>query len=138
MAAANDTTVDLVVADYSDWHSAEADWDDLKLLVKDYRIVVDGMVLVRSLPDGTIHIDDDFHMTGKGAVGGLVVGLIFPPCSSPRRPARPSAGSCPIRRSRASSRRPGTYCRLRALQSWCSARRSGLAPSRRRSLRPTG
>ena len=52
-------------------------------LAKDDLIKVDGLILVSRRADGKIHVDDDFHETRKGAtwgaVGGAVVGLIFPP-----------------------------------------------------------
>jgi uncharacterized membrane protein len=46
-------------------------------------IKVDGLILVSRRNDGKIHVDDDFHEArrgaGWGAVGGAVIGLIFPP-----------------------------------------------------------
>ena len=46
-------------------------------------IKVDGLILVSRTDDGKIKVDDDFHETRKGAalgaVGGAVIGLIFPP-----------------------------------------------------------
>ena len=46
-------------------------------------IKLDGLVLVSRRSDGKIHVDDNFHTAAKGmawgAVGGAVVGLIFPP-----------------------------------------------------------
>jgi uncharacterized membrane protein len=44
---------------------------------------VDGLILVSRRYDGKIHVEDDFHTARRGAkwgaVGGAVIGLIFPP-----------------------------------------------------------
>lgn len=78
-----DVAVDLYVAAYADPDAARGDWDALKQLAKDDLIKVDGLILVSRRTDGKIHVDDDFHETRKGAgwgaVGGAVIGLIFPP-----------------------------------------------------------
>jgi uncharacterized membrane protein len=83
MAPASDTPVDLYIAVYADKDAARTDWDDIKQLVRDDVIRLDGLVLVSRGADAKIHVDDTFHETGKGAilgaVGGLVIGLIFPP-----------------------------------------------------------
>ena len=83
MASANDAPVDLYIAAYPDPTAAQADWAAIKQLAKDDVINVDGLILVSRRADGKIHVDDDFHETRKGAtwgaVGGAVIGLIFPP-----------------------------------------------------------
>ena len=83
MASDNDAPVDLYIAAYRDPDAARADWDAIKQLANDDVIKVDGLVLVSRRNDGKIHVDDDFHTAAKGAgwgaVGGVVVGLIFPP-----------------------------------------------------------
>ncbi|MGH3084201.1 MAG: DUF1269 domain-containing protein [Gaiellaceae bacterium] len=83
MASATDAPVDLYIAAYPDATAAQADWAAIKQLAKDDVINVDGLILVSRRADGKIHVDDDFHETRKGAtwgaVGGAVVGLIFPP-----------------------------------------------------------
>jgi len=75
--------VDLYIAAYSDPSAAQYDWNDIKQLAKDGVITVDALVLVRRDADGKIEVKDDFHTTGVGvtlgAVGGAVIGLIFPP-----------------------------------------------------------
>ena len=83
MASTTDAPVDLYIAAYDDPDAARGDWDSIKELAKDDTIKVDGLILVSRRADGKIHVDDDFHETRKGAtwgaVGGAVVGLIFPP-----------------------------------------------------------
>ena len=83
MASASDAPVDLYIAAYGDPDAARSDWDGIKQLAKDDLIKVDGLILVSRRADGKIHVDDDFHETRKGAtwgaVGGAVIGLIFPP-----------------------------------------------------------
>jgi uncharacterized membrane protein len=83
MASTTDAPVDLYIAAYDDPDAARGDWDTIKELAKDDTIKVDGLILVSRRADGKIHVDDDFHETRKGAtwgaVGGAVVGLIFPP-----------------------------------------------------------
>jgi uncharacterized membrane protein len=83
MTSATDAPVDLYVAAYADPDAARGDWDAIKELANDDKIKVDGLILVSRRADGKIHVDDDFHETRKGAawgaVGGAVVGIIFPP-----------------------------------------------------------
>ena len=83
MASSTDAPVDLYIAAYPDPTAAQADWAAIKQLAHDDVINVDGLILVSRRADGKIHVDDDFHETRKGAtwgaVGGAVIGLIFPP-----------------------------------------------------------
>ena len=83
MASATNAPVDLYIATYPDPDAARGDWDTIKQLAKDDVIKVDGLVLVSRGTDGKIKVDDDFHTARKGAkwgaVGGAVIGLIFPP-----------------------------------------------------------
>ena len=84
MASETDVPLDLYIAAYDDENAAKADWDAVKALARDDVIKVKGMVLVsRDADDGKIHVTDNAHDVGKGAalgaVGGLLVGLIFPP-----------------------------------------------------------
>ena len=78
-----DTPVDLYVAAYLDAGAAKEDWDALKQLADDDVIKVEGLILVSRGTDGKIKVEDDFHTARKGAgwgaVGGALVGLIFPP-----------------------------------------------------------
>jgi uncharacterized membrane protein len=83
MATKSDVPVDLYIATYSDENAAQEDYDSLKRLVKEDIIDIDGMVLVSRNAEGKINVKDSAHDVGKGtaigAVGGAVVGLIFPP-----------------------------------------------------------
>ena len=83
MASDADAPVDLYIAAYPDPDAARGDWDAIKQLADDDVIKVDGLILVSRRTDGKIHVDDDFHTARKGAgwgaVGGAVIGLIFPP-----------------------------------------------------------
>jgi uncharacterized membrane protein len=78
-----DAPVDVYIAAYADADAAKTDWDAIKQLAADDTIKVDGLLLVSRRSDGKIHVDDDLHTTAKGAgwgaVGGAVIGLIFPP-----------------------------------------------------------
>jgi uncharacterized membrane protein len=78
-----DVPIDLYIAAYSDEHAARADWDAIKRLAKGDVIRVDGLVLVSRETDGTIHVKDSVQEARAGAaigaVGGAIVGLIFPP-----------------------------------------------------------
>ncbi len=79
----DDNPVDLYIAVYSDPDAAGRDWADLKQLEEDEMIKLDGLVLVSRDADGKIHVRENTHDVRRGsivgAVGGLVVGLIFPP-----------------------------------------------------------
>jgi uncharacterized membrane protein len=71
------------IAVYPDADAARLDWLMLRDLAMDDQIKVDGLILVSRRSDGKIHVDDDFHTAAKGAawgaVGGAIIGLIFPP-----------------------------------------------------------
>ena len=81
--AQDDAPLDIYVAAYGDATAAQQDWDGLKQLAKDKVISVDALVLVSRDDEGKIHIKDNAHDAGLGAavgaVGGAIVGLIFPP-----------------------------------------------------------
>jgi len=79
----SDAPVDLYIAAYMDPDGAQQDWDGIKQMVDDKVVEVEAMALVSRDENGTIHVKDDAHharhgMT-KGAIGGALVGLIFPP-----------------------------------------------------------
>ncbi len=77
--------LDLYIAVYGDEDAAQYDWDAIKALAKDDVITVLGLVLISrdDDEDAKIHIKDNGHEVGAlatvGAVGGAVIGLIFPP-----------------------------------------------------------
>jgi uncharacterized membrane protein len=79
----DNSPIDLYIAAYSDPDAAGRDWADLEQLAQDGMITLDGLVLVSRDAGGKIHVKEDTHDVRKGsilgAVGGLVVGLIFPP-----------------------------------------------------------
>ncbi|WP_329477576.1 DUF1269 domain-containing protein [Kribbella sp. NBC_01484] len=83
MGSDSNAPVDLYIAAYMDADAARGDWDAIKQAASDDVIKVDGLVLVSRDADGKINVDDDFHTARKGAkwgaVGGAVIGLIFPP-----------------------------------------------------------
>ena len=75
--------LDLYVAAYSDPDRAQQDWDEIKQLVRDEVVTVEALVLVSRDTNGKIHVKDNAHDVGVGttlgAIGGALVGLIFPP-----------------------------------------------------------
>lgn len=81
--AKDDVPVDLYVAAYTDPAGAQQDWVAIKRMVKDKVLTVEALVLVSRDEDGKIHVKDNAHNVGTGAVlgavGGAIVGLIFPP-----------------------------------------------------------
>ena len=83
MADQDEAPQDLYVAAYSDSAAAEAAWNSLKQLAADEVIEVEALALVERDSDRKIHVKDTSHETGTGAkigaVGGALVGLIFPP-----------------------------------------------------------
>lgn len=83
MTTRADVPVDLYIATYSDENAAQEDYEVLKQLVKDDIIDIDGMILVSRDAEGKIEVKDRAHGVSKGtaigAVGGAVIGLIFPP-----------------------------------------------------------
>ena len=83
MAAESDAPVDLYIVTYAGRDGAQADWSDIKRMATDKVLAFKALVLVRRDTDGKIDIKDDAHSAGgttaMGTVGGLVVGIIFPP-----------------------------------------------------------
>jgi uncharacterized membrane protein len=79
----DEATHDLYIAAYSDGSAAEEAWNAVRLLAADKVIEVEALALVNRDSDGKIHVKDTSHETGIGttigAVGGALVGLIFPP-----------------------------------------------------------
>jgi uncharacterized membrane protein len=83
MAKKDEVSPDLYVAAYSDPSVAEEDWNALKQLADDDVLEIEALALVNRDADGKIHVKDTSQESGKGAtigaVGGALVGLIFPP-----------------------------------------------------------
>jgi uncharacterized membrane protein len=83
MAKDSDVPVDLYIAAYDDADAAQEDFDALKELVKDGVIFMDVAVLVSRDEEGKLTVKENAHEVAKGgmvgALGGLVLGLIFPP-----------------------------------------------------------
>ncbi|HZA32325.1 MAG TPA: DUF1269 domain-containing protein [Propionibacteriaceae bacterium] len=83
MAENEEAPHDLYIAAYGDGSVAEEAWNAVRLLAADKVIEVDALALVNRDSDGKIHVKDISHETGIGAtigaVGGALVGLIFPP-----------------------------------------------------------
>src|SRR6478672_4027229 len=80
---ASEAPLDLYIAAYNDPDSAQADWDGIKSLVSSGIITPLAIVLVSRDDDGKIHVKDNAHEvavgTTLGALGGALIGLIFPP-----------------------------------------------------------
>ena len=83
MAKQDELPHDLYVAAYSDASVAEEDWNALKQSAADKTLEVEALALVNRDADGKIHVKDTTNEPGIGAkigaVGGALVGLIFPP-----------------------------------------------------------
>src|SRR4029450_14054036 len=82
MAKDSDVPVDLYIAAYDDADAAQEDFDVLKELVKDGVIFMDVAVLVSRDAEGKLTVKENAHEVAKGgmvgALGGLVLGLVFP------------------------------------------------------------
>ncbi|MGW1339542.1 DUF1269 domain-containing protein [Kribbella sp. NPDC002412] len=83
MGSDDNAPVVLYIAAYADAEAARGDWDAIKQAASDDLVKVEGLVLVSRGADGKITVDDDFHTARRGAalgaVGGALIGLIFPP-----------------------------------------------------------
>jgi uncharacterized membrane protein len=82
MTEGTDVPVDLYIAAYDDPDAAQTDFDALKELVKGGVIFMDVAVLVSRDAEGKITVKENAHEVAKGgmvgALGGFVLGLIFP------------------------------------------------------------
>ena len=82
MTEGSDVPVDLYIAAYDDPEAAQGDFDALKELVKGGVIFMDVAVLVSRDAEGKITVKENAHEVAKGgmvgALGGFVLGLIFP------------------------------------------------------------
>jgi uncharacterized membrane protein len=82
LAKDSDVPVDLYIAAYGDADAAQGDFDGLKELVRDGVIFVEVAVLVSRDAEGKLTVNENAHEVAKGgmvgALGGFVLGLIFP------------------------------------------------------------
>jgi len=74
----------LVVADFADTESAWSAYEDLKAVEDGRTVAIEGVVVVKRRPDGELEIQKATdHSTRSGlrwgVVGGIALGVIFPP-----------------------------------------------------------
>lgn len=84
VGAVSDGLYTLIVADFADTASAMDAYEELKSLEDGRTIEVEGAIVVSRAMDGTLTVQQaTSHTTGRGAtwgaVGGAVLGLLFPP-----------------------------------------------------------
>jgi uncharacterized membrane protein len=82
-SAVEEAELDLFVATYDDPATAQQDWHGMKELVGEGAVSAEAMVLVHRTEDGKFHIKDNAKSVaagaGIGAVGGALLGVLFPP-----------------------------------------------------------
>ena len=79
-----DTPTDVLVAGYQDVDVASSEFESLLALVKEKKIVIDGVILVTHAKDGTVAVRQTGDNLGRKGMGwgggvGLAVGLFAPP-----------------------------------------------------------
>ena len=84
VAALSDGAYTLFVAEFSDTDTAWAAYESLKAIEDGRTIEIDGVIVVNRAADGTLEIQKATdHSTRRGltwgVVGGVALGLIFPP-----------------------------------------------------------
>ncbi|MET0904025.1 MAG: DUF1269 domain-containing protein [Acidimicrobiales bacterium] len=84
VAGVTDGTYALVVADFADTESAWAAYEDLKAVEDGRTVEIEGVVVVKRGDDGKLDIQKATdHSTRSGLrwglVGGIALGVIFPP-----------------------------------------------------------
>jgi uncharacterized membrane protein len=84
VAGVTDGAYALVVADYADTESAWSAYEDLKAVEDGRTVAIEGVVVVRRGEDGELEIQKSTdHSTRSGLkwglVGGIALGVIFPP-----------------------------------------------------------
>lgn len=79
-------SIHIIMAGYDDAGAARTDYAELKAMNRHPGTTIDGMVLVAREADGSIKVkesgDDDDRVFGGalfGTVGGMALGLFFPP-----------------------------------------------------------
>jgi hypothetical protein len=131
----SDGAYTVFVADFADTDSAWEAYELLKSLEDGRNLKIEGVLVVAKDADGKVEVQKvTDHSTRSGLtwglVGGIALGVLFPPSMRPSSPGtRASSRSCPIRRWSRSARRS-----RRRTGSW---RRPWTRPSPRTSrLRP--
>ena len=84
VAGVTDGAYALVVADFADTESAWRAYEDLKSVEDGRTVAIEGVVVVKRGADGQLDIQKSTdHSTRKGlkwgVVGGVALGIIFPP-----------------------------------------------------------
>ncbi len=84
VAGVTDGAYALVVADFADTESAWSAYDDLKSIEDGRTVAIEGVVVVKRGEDGTLDVQKATdHSTRSGLrwglVGGIALGVIFPP-----------------------------------------------------------
>ncbi|KQS97736.1 DUF1269 domain-containing protein [Cellulomonas sp. Leaf395] len=84
VAALSDGAYTLFVAEFSDTDTAWAAYESLKAIEDGRTIEIDGVIVVNRATDGTLEIQkatdhSTRHGLTWGVVGGVALGLIFPP-----------------------------------------------------------
>jgi uncharacterized membrane protein len=84
IAAASDGTYTLIVADFADTAAAEEAYEALKSVEDGRTVAIEGVVVVKREDDGKLEIQQATDHSTKsglkwGLVGGIALGLVFPP-----------------------------------------------------------
>ncbi len=84
VAGVTDGTYALVVADFADTESAWTAYEDLKAVEDGRTVQIEGVIVVKRGPDGKLDVQKATdHSTRSGlrwgVVGGIALGVIFPP-----------------------------------------------------------
>ena len=84
VAAVTDGAYTLLVADFNDIDTAWAAYEALKSIEDGHRVEIEGVVVVKREADGTLDIQKATDHSARsglkwGVVGGVVLGVIFPP-----------------------------------------------------------
>src|SRR3954453_1778079 len=84
IAAASDGAYTLIVADFADTAAAREAYEALKSVEDGRTVAIDGVVVVKREADGKLEIQEATDHSTKsglkwGIVGGIALGVIFPP-----------------------------------------------------------
>ena len=83
-AAVSDGAYTLLVADFNDTDAAWEAYEELKSVEDGRHVKIEGVVVVKKDADGKLDVQkatdhSTLHGLGWGVVGGVVLGVIFPP-----------------------------------------------------------